>query len=51
MSRASAAQVLTGFYCDKLEDDPVLPVALDALAVLADLPTFGDGDCLKVYRW
>lgn len=44
------AQVLTNFYCDKLDDADVVPPALQALTVLAKLPTFGDGDSTQVYK-
>jgi hypothetical protein len=44
------AQVLTGFFADKLEDHESVPFALQALVSLAKLPTFGSGESVKTYR-
>ena len=45
-----AAQVLTSYYCDKLEDHECVPSTLRGLVVLAKLPTFGAGEASQVFR-
>jgi hypothetical protein len=45
-----SAQVLTSFYCDKLEDHECVPSTLKGLVVLTKLPTFGAGEASQVFR-
>jgi hypothetical protein len=49
-SPAISAQVLAGFFTDKLDDHESVPFALQALVALAKLPTFGSGESVKAYR-
>ena len=47
--QSRTAQVLTSFYCDKLEDHECVPSTLKGLSVLAKLPTFGAGEASQVF--